>query len=282
MTYRSLLVFLDRDPLCAARTQVAIQLANVLDCHLVGLAPVEHSDLSAFSEAVTSATESAAQEGRDAPRNRAEQTTEQFRSACRAGGVKSFEAVIEESDKAPSLVRHAHCSDLIILSQANPSAPGHREARDLVERVVLHSARPTLILPYAGHFDTVSGNVLVAWDDSREAARALSDALPLLRLAKHVRVVSWNQAGADDDEMALRPRLDALNQWLKWQGVAAEVRVETTEIDIADAMLSFAADMETNLIVMGAYGHSRWAERILGGATRGLLATMTVPVLMAH
>ena len=281
MTYRSLLVLLDRDPLCAARTQVAIQLANVLDCHLVGLAPIDHSDLSAFSEAPTSATELAAQEGSAAPRHRAEQTTQQFRGNCQAGGVKSFEAIIEESDKAPSLVRHANCSDLVILSQANPSAPGHRGARDLVERVVLHSARPTLILPYAGHFDTVGSNVLVAWDESREAARALSDALPLLRLAKHVLVVSWNQAGADDEKV-LRPRLDALSQWLKWQGVSAKVRVEPTEIDIADAMLSFAADMETNLIVMGAYGHSRWAERILGGATRGLLATMTVPVLMAH
>ena len=67
-----------------------------------------------------------------------------------------------------------------------------------------------------------------------------------------------------------------------WQGVSADVRVETTGIGIAEAMLSRAGDLSTDLIVMGAYGHARWAERVLGGATRGLLASMTVPVLMSH
>ena len=78
------------------------------------------------------------------------------------------------------------------------------------------------------------------------------------------------------------PRLDALQHWLMWQGVSADVRIETTGVDIADAMLSRAADFGADLIVMGAYGHARWAERVLGGATRGLLASMTVPVLMSH
>ena len=77
-------------------------------------------------------------------------------------------------------------------------------------------------------------------------------------------------------------RLDALLKWLLWQGVAAEARVETTEIDIGNAMLSRAADYQADLIVMGAYGHARWTERVLGGATRGLLDAMTVPVLMSH
>jgi nucleotide-binding universal stress UspA family protein len=150
-----------------------------------------------------------------------------------------------------------------------------------VEQVVLHSARPTLILPYAGRFDEVGQRVMVAWDDSREAARAVSDALPLLRHAGRVQVVSWVESGTTEHG-TLRRRLDALHQWLMWHGVNAEVRVERTEIGIADAMLSRAADFGTDLIVMGAYGHARWAERVLGGATRGLLQTMTVPVLMSH
>src|SRR2546421_1757575 len=143
------------------------------------------------------------------------------------------------------------------------------------------TTRPTLVLPYAGKFDAVGTNIMVAWDDSREAARAVSDALPLLRIAKRVQVVSWNESvGANDS--TLRPRLDALHQWLMWQGVTAEIHVETTDIGIAEAMLSRAADLGADLIVMGAYGHARWAERVLGGATRGLLASMTVPVLMSH
>ena len=138
-----------------------------------------------------------------------------------------------------------------------------------------------LILPFAGRFDTVGSNVMVAWNDSRAAARGLSDTLRLLLLAEHVQAVSWSEVGANCDK-TLRTRLDALSQWLMRQGVSADLRVEMTDIDIADAMLSQAADLNTDLIVMGAYGHARWTERVLGGATRGLLATMTVPVLMSH
>ena len=146
--------------------------------------------------------------------------------------------------------------------------------------MVLHSARPTLILPYAGRVTSLGSKVMVAWDDSPEAARALSDALPLLRRAARVQVVAWHET--DDDDRALRRRLDDVHRWLMWQGVSAEVAVETTEIGIAEAMLSRAAELEVDLIVMGAYGHARWTERVLGGATRGLLAAMTVPVLMSH
>ena len=280
MTYRSLLVLLDQDPLCAARSQAAMRLANVLDCHLVGVAPTGLIDLPVSAPAAASLADFAALAW-DTLRDQAEQVAVRFRDECRAAGVKSSEAVIDESDKAPSLVRHAHCSDLTMLTQADPAAPGHRLVQDLVEQVLLYSARPTLILPYAGRFDTIGTNVMVAWDDSREAARAVSDALPLLRLAEHVQVVSWNEAGAIEDK-TLRPRLDALHRWLMWQGVSAEVRVETTSGGIADAMLSRAADLNSDLIVMGAYGHARWTERVLGGATRGLLASMTVPVLMSH
>lgn len=280
MTYRSLLVFLDSDPICAARIQVAMRLAQDLDCHLVGVAPTGIVELPLFSEAATALAEFSALAW-DSLRDHAEQATQRFRDACRAAGVKSFEAVVDESDKAPSLVRHAHCSDLTVLSQADPTTPGHRVAQAFVEQVVLYSARPTLILPYAGNFETVGRNAMVAWDDSREAARALSDALPLLRLAEHVQVVSWSEDSADCDK-TLRPRLDALSKWLMWQGVSANLRVEMTDIDVADAMLSRAADLNADLIVMGAYGHARWSERVLGGATRGLLATMTVPVLMSH
>ena len=280
MTYRSLLVHLDPDPLCAARSQAAMRLAVALDCHLVGVAPTGLLDLPTSAHAAASLADFAALAG-DLLRNQAEQAADRFRDDCRAAGVSSFEAVVDESAQAASLVRHAHCSDLTLLTQADPAAADYRSARDLVEQVLLYSARPTLILPCAGRFDSIGTRVMVAWDDSRESARAVSDALPLLRLAEHVLVVSWNEAHALEDT-TLRPRLDALQRWLMWQGVSAEVRVETTGIDIAQAMLSRAADLSTDLIVMGAYGHARWTERVLGGATRGLLASMTVPVLMSH
>lgn len=279
VTYRSLLVFLDQDPLCAARTQIAIQLAMALDCHLVGVAPTGLVNLP-VSQQIAPSLEKLSAMAWSALRGQAEQATERFRQECRAAGVKSVEAVVDESEQAQSLVRHAHCSDLTVMTQADPTAPGHRVAQSLVEQVVLYGARPTLILPYAGRFATVGRNVLVAWDDSREAARALSDALPLLRLAERVQVISWSEGG--NDVKTLRPRLAALSQWLKWQGVSADLRVEASDIGVADTMLSRAADLSADLIVMGAYGHARWTERVLGGATRGLLTTMTLPVLMSH
>ena len=280
MTYRSLLVLLDQDPQCAARCQAAMRLAKALDCHLVGVAPTGLIELPASAHAAASLADFAALAW-DTLRDQAERATDQFRDACRAAGVKSCEAVVDESARAPSLVRHAHCSDLTVLTQPDPASPDYRLVRDLVEQVLLYSARPTLIIPYTGRFDSIGTKVMVAWDDSRESARAVSDALPLLRLAEQVLVVSWNEVGAIDDK-TLRPRLEALHRWLMWQGVSAEVRVESTGIGIAQAMLSRAADLSTDLIVMGAYGHARWTERVLGGATRGLLASMTVPVLMSH
>ena len=210
-----------------------------------------------------------------------ERAARRFRDECRAAGVQSFEAIADESDKAASLVRHARCSDLTVLTQADPNAPGHRLARDLVEQVVLNSARPTLILPCAGAFGIVGTHVMVAWDDSRESTRAVSDALPLLRRARRVHVLGWNERRAGADE-SLRPRLEGLQGWLMRHGVSAEVHIETTDIDIAAAMLSRAADLGTDLIVMGAYGHVRWVQRMLGSATSGLLASMTVPVLMSR
>jgi len=280
MTYRSLLVLLDHTSSCAARTSYAMRLAKDLDCHLVGLAPTDLIDLPAAPKAAASLSECAALVW-DVLRDQAERATDTFRDACHAAKVKSFEAVIDEANKIESLVRHARCSDLTVLTQAEPGSPNFYAAKDLVESVILNSARPTLVLPYAGHFEGVGSRVLVAWNDSREAARAVSDALPILQRARQVEVASWSE-DASTEEKSMRPQLDSLHKWLMWHGVSAQMQVEPVGAGIADAILSHAADTNAALIVMGAYGHSRWAERVLGGATRGLLASMTVPLLMSH
>jgi len=280
MTYCSLLVLLDHTSSCATRTAYAMRLAKAFDCHLVGLAPTDLIDLPTAPRAASSLNECAALVW-DALRDQAERAADAFRDACHAAEVKSFEAVIDEANKIESLVRHARCSDLTVLTQADPASPNFYTAKDLVESVILHGARPTLVLPCAGRFEGVGPRVLVAWDDSREAARAVSDALPMLQRAGQVEVASWTEGDSTDDK-ATRPQLDALHKWLMRHGVSAQIRVEPVGAGIADAMLSHAADTNADLIVMGAYGHSRWAERVLGGATRGLLASMTVPVLMSH
>ena len=280
MTYRSLLVMLDHGRHCAGRTQIAIDLAKRMDSHLVGLAPTGLIDFPMAPLAASALNEFAALAW-DALRAQTERVANGFRDACNAAGLRSFEAVIDEADKAESVVRHAHCSDLTIMSQADPAAADFRAAKELVEKVVLYSARPSLLIPYIHASGTLGGRVLVAWDDSREATRAVTDALPLLRRAAQVDVVDWSTTSDGDDDSRPR-RLGALQQWLLWQGVVAECRHEVTDVPIAEAMLSRASDFAADMLVMGAYGHARWTERVLGGATSGLLARMTVPVLMSH
>lgn len=280
MNYRSLLVHLDNTPVCETRTQIALQLARERDCHLVGLAPTGFVDAAPPGAPAAAAAEFSALAW-DSLRDDAERAVQRFTDQCRAAGVTSFETVIDEASRGPSIVAHAHCSDLTLLSQADPASPQAKQEQDMVEQVVLFSPRPTLVLPRAGRQAPLGRRILLAWDDSREAARAAADALPLLCHASAVLVVQWNEPGNAVSQKT-QPKLEAFQRWLMWHGVPAEVRVETTSTDVAGAIRARAVDEQADLIVMGAYGHSRWAERVMGGATRGLLHNMTTPVLMSH
>ena len=283
MSYRSLLVHLDHDRRLDARLAYALRIARELQCHVIGAAPTgavpapaefvpvgAAASLADYADAVWLALD---QRGRE--------LQERFEAACRQAGVASHETLVEHADKAESLVRLSHCSDLVVIGQADPEAPDFPVASGRVADIVLRSARPTIVLPFAGDFDTVGSRVLVAWDDSREAARAVADALPLLRLAEKVQVVTWER-GADPAEAHWPQRHAALKRWLEGHGVAVEPRVSSSGSALAEAMLSRAVDVGADLIVMGGYGHRRWAERVLGGTTHGMLASMTVPVLMSH
>ncbi|MGY4829058.1 universal stress protein [Sphaerotilaceae bacterium SBD11-9] len=281
MGYRSLLVLLDHDPLCSARTRVAIRLAKSFDARLSGFAPTGLIDLPSAPAAAASMAEFAA-EAQDTLLRDAESASRAFEKACAAAGFSHGEAIVEEADTATALLHHALCHDLTILSQPDPSLHGHAVRRDLIEQVVLFSARPTLLLPYAGSFEAPLHNVMVAWDGSREAARAIADALPLLHQAHQVHLVAWQERGLRAGHPVRPRRLDEVRQWLKWHGVEAQIHVEPAAAPIAEAMLSRISDLGADLLVMGAWGHTRWSERVLGGATRGLLAAMTVPVLMSH
>jgi nucleotide-binding universal stress UspA family protein len=279
MSFRSLLLFLDQDPRCAERVRVAISLARSLDCHLVGLAPTGRVEFPSFEGSPLGIDSVTAAWG--LLHRQADVAAERFKEACKLAQLGSFETVVVEEDKADALIRHAHCSDLSILGQADPESRHPALERDIVERVVLHSARPTLLLPCAGTFKSIGKRVLVAWDDSREASRAIADAMPLLRGADQVLLVCWNDPGQEGTE-ATGARLESVRRWLLWHGVKAQAHVETSSIGVADAMLSRAADFDADLLVMGAYGHARLTEWMLGGATRGLLKAMSLPVLMSH
>ena len=149
------------------------------------------------------------------------------------------------------------------------------------ELVALASGRPILAVPYAGQFETVGRRVLIGWNATREATRAVNDAMPLLAAADVVTVLTIDAREAPDAHGEL-PGAD-ISLHLARHGVKATIeRTVSAGVPAGEVLLSRAADLGADLLVIGAYGHSRMRELLLGGATRSILQSMTVPVLMSH
>jgi nucleotide-binding universal stress UspA family protein len=169
--------------------------------------------------------------------------------------------------------------DLVVLGQSSNGyrLPGGFRPED----VIVGSGRPVLVVPYAGEFGAIGRRVLVAWDGSREAARALHDALPLMAKAEAAIVIGVSMREAQAERA--HPSLDRIVRHLVRHGIPA--RLEETvgsDVPIADLLLSRASDFDADLIVAGAYHHSRFREALIGGVSRGLLDHTTVPLLMSH
>lgn len=184
----------------------------------------------------------------------------------------------ESNDGAPirSLARQALYADLLVLGQqeegVNTGLPG-----DFVESVMLASGRPALVVPYAGEYGAEFRTALVAWKESPPSARALSAALPLLRTADAVHVVHWD---VDDEDAVQAGDIEA---FLRRHGVSCKYRsYSDTAGGVGESLLGMAADLSADLLVMGCYGHTRAREFVLGGVSRTLLRSMTLPVLMSH
>jgi nucleotide-binding universal stress UspA family protein len=176
------------------------------------------------------------------------------------------------------LAMQSRYADLVILGQAESESTA--TPSDLPETVALATGRPVLVVPYIGA--TPPGKVvLLCWNASREVARAAADALPLLTAANKVIVLVVNPTASDQGHGA-EPGADAA-LWLARHGVKATILCHVApDVDVGGVILSRATDQGADLIVMGIYGHSRMREMVLGGASRTLLSSMTVPIFMAH
>ncbi len=207
---------------------------------------------------------------------RADEAETQFRSALRASGLDGEWYLLDERDLS-GLVEYANTVDLAVLGQQSPDMPGAL----VPDRVVTEVGRPVLIVPYAGQLETVGRRALIAWDGSREAARALNDALPLIGSAEAVTVL---YVGARETQRErARPALDRIVGHLQRHAIRANGEdTPRGDIPISDLLLSRAADLGADMIIAGAYHHSRLREALLGGVSRELLRHMTVPVLMSH
>src|SRR5262249_37066669 len=165
--------------------------------------------------------------------------------------------------------------DLAVVGQDEPE--GERSDTPVAEGALFESGRPLILVPYIHKAGLKLDRVMVCWDGSRPAARAVADAMPLLTRAGQVDVVIVEQVKSDE-----MPGADVAAH-LARHGLKVTVeRVARGDVDVKDALLNYAADSAADMIVMGGYGHSRMREFILGGVTRGMLASMTVPTLMSH
>ena len=202
-----------------------------------------------------------------------------FDEAARRAGVSSESRTLSASlaGSADRFATIARRFDLAVVSQAEPERAAPEEL--IVENALFSSGRPVLVVPYIQKAELTLDRVMVCWDASRNAARAIADAMPFLKRARVIDVVIVASERIKSDEI---PGAD-IGQHLARHDLKVEVRrIVSPDTDVASTILSHAADTAADFIVMGGYGHSRLREFILGGATRGMLQAMTLPTLMSH
>lgn len=280
MPFKDLLVVVDHGRSCATRIDVAAGLARDFGAHLTGLyvGPAPYVQPTVISDLPLEVLEMQSSVAREASEKARALFAERAEGAAFGLSTEWREA---EGDVAEVASLHARYADLAVIGQADPEETPLGAARDLPQRLILGAGRPVLVVPYAGRFPTIGEHVLLAWNASREATRATNDALPLLQRAARVTVLSVNPHGGRRGHGAVPGADIALH--LARHGVRAEVAsIATDEVAIDDMLLSQSADAGADLIVMGAYGHSRLGELVMGGATRHILRQITVPVFMSH
>jgi nucleotide-binding universal stress UspA family protein len=279
MSYKTILVHVDRSRHAEQRMRIAADLALRHDAHLIGAAATGLSRYIAATGGVNM-QDPALTQHLDFLRRQADAALAGFETVMRAAGVPSWERQLVEDEPGGGISLLARYADLVLLSQTDLDEALPGIGSDFPEYVLLNSGRPVLLLPYAGKFDSIAMHALLAWDGSLEASRAITGALPLLHQAQDVKLVVFN-AQQQVNMHSEQPGAD-IALYLARHGVTVEALHETTQQDSGNALLSLAADTGADLLVMGCYVHSRFREMLLGGASRTVLESMTLPVLMAH
>lgn len=278
MTYKTILVHVDHSRHAAARIRIAAQIAIAENAHLIGTAMTGVSRYIYEDGVNLSQTVIAGQIKHFY--ERAEKSLAEFDAIANSLGVLSFEKRLVTDEPEGGLALQARYADLVVVSQPDMDEAESGILSALPEYVMLNSVRPVLVIPYAGQFDRISDNALIAWDGSMEATRAVASAIPLLKRAKNVTVAVFNPS-MQYDVHGQEPGAD-IALYLARHHIKVDVARQLTSLDTGNALLSLAADLRSDLIVMGGYGHSRFREVLLGGVTLTILKTMTAPVLLAH
>jgi nucleotide-binding universal stress UspA family protein len=277
--YKTILVHIDGTAESIGRTQVAARLAIRYEGHLVGAAV---TGLSPFMFPIGSIEAGAPPIvfPIDELRAEAERALDLFDKTASSEGLNSYERRVVDDEAGIGISLQARYSDLVVVSQAALDEFRPRLRSDFPEYVLMNGSRPTLVLPQRSVQGEIGRSVTVAWNGSPEAVRAITTAIPLLKRAQNVNLVVL-EAGKEADLHGDEPGAD-MALYLARHGIKVQVTATGAGRDDGDALLSFATDTGADLIVMGAYGHSRFREFLLGGMTRTALGSSPVALWMSH
>jgi nucleotide-binding universal stress UspA family protein len=284
MAIKDILVHLDASPRSSVRLGLACALAKLHSAHLAALyivdvppTPLLYGNPAGFVDVAMIEELSATFMAR--ARNDAAAIEQSFQGRIRGDDIKG-EWRFVEGPSGETVALHARYADLAIVGQAHPGE-FLTYGGDIAATTMLSSGRPVLVVPDVGDFATVGETIVVGWKSSREAARAVHDALPLMQSARSVKVLAINpERGIDAD--GERPAEEMALHLARHCVTAEAAHTIADGVSEGDILLNQAADTGADLIVVGGYGHSRAREFIFGGVTRTLLSTMTVPVFFSH
>jgi len=279
MSYKSIIVHLDTGERTHRRLAVAVSMAGQFGAHLTGVFSIDSPDPKSSAQTVAAGQYHSDRKNRRIQRRAS--LEQLFRTELQRCEVSGSWLVADESANlaVPRMGRYA---DLIIAGQEDVEDPDSYIANNFQENLIMSAGCPVLLMPHVDLTPSVATHVMVAWDSSREAARAVHDALPFMRKAKNTTVVTIKPM---KDHSAgnghLRPDIAVV---IARHGIEVRaVEIEADEdVSVGDTLLSHALDMGADLVVMGAYAHSRWQELVVGSTTRTILQSMAVPLLMSH
>ena len=279
MDIKNILLHLDHSSGCQNRLQTAFAMASNYDALITGLFVVPDYVVPSYVEAqisvdlITDVTEKALARARD--------TLSEYQKMAAAAGV-TMDAHVVEGQVIPILREHSKYSDLLMLGQDQPDDPDNA-SYGLADALLFEGACACMMVPHSGKLALPGKRILLTWNASRESARALREAMPMLKTAETLVVLSSEPDDADATIARGHPHADELAHFLESHGIeSVSSGINDLDISASDAILGQAAEMDADMIVMGAYGHARLREIILGGVTRDLLKQSPIPLFLAH
>ncbi|SNT00866.1 Nucleotide-binding universal stress protein, UspA family [Noviherbaspirillum humi] len=283
VSYKTILVHVDESRHAGERIRLAAAVAMTEKAHLIGTATTGASRYIQRNRMLAE-LDPHFQTHLDFLRQRARRGLEEFDGIAQALGLPSFEGNLVDDEAGGGICLQARYCDLVVIGQNDPKEPSPVVMPDFPQYVVLNAGRPVLLTPHACSFSSIGNHVVVAWDASMAAARAISGALPLLRRAQQVDVAIFDlPSPTGNGAMPESPDAGAdISRYLQRHGIKVGLQKRHAEGDVGHALLDMATSGNCDLMVMGFYGHTRFREIMLGSVSATVLEAMRLPVLMSN